>query len=75
MEFIEEEALSLALLLIRKAKVEKKLRQTFKCVLRKLFSCCGLKNLEVELKSINEELVKLNRRRTTIHRKLSIVSV
>tara|TARA_R100000654_G_scaffold19326_2_gene39546 strand:+ start:3402 stop:3641 length:240 start_codon:yes stop_codon:yes gene_type:complete len=79
MELLEEELFSIAVLVLRKAKIEKKLRQTFKCILRKLFTCCGMKNLEVELHSINEELKKINKRqsisRPIPHRKLSTVSV
>tara|TARA_R110000823_G_scaffold308340_1_gene431892 strand:+ start:11586 stop:11819 length:234 start_codon:yes stop_codon:yes gene_type:complete len=58
MEIIEEQLIALAILLLRKSKIEEKLRQTFKCMLRKMFSCCGMKNIEQELiflnKSINE---------------------
>jgi len=60
MEIIEEEILVLATLILRKAKIEKKLRQTFKCILRKLFSCCGMKNIENELILINKEIKNLN---------------
>lgn len=59
MDIIEEELLSLALLLIRKAKIEKKLRQTFRCFLRKCFSCCGMKNIENELKFLNDSITEL----------------
>ena len=63
MEIIEEELISLALLLLQKAKIEKKLRQTFKCFLRKLFSCCGMKNIENELIFLNEsiDVIKANK--------------
>lgn len=56
MELIEEHLVELALLLLQKAKIEKKLRQTFKCFLRKLFSCCGMKNIELELKYLNDTI-------------------
>tara|TARA_R110001606_G_scaffold4187_3_gene19709 strand:+ start:264 stop:503 length:240 start_codon:yes stop_codon:yes gene_type:complete len=59
MEIIEEQLIELALLLIRKAKIEEKLRQTFKCLLRRLFSCCGMKNIENELQFLNESISEL----------------
>ena len=58
---LTEEALSLAILIIRKAKIEEKLRQTFKCFLRKCFSCCGMKNIENELKYLNEAIEELKK--------------
>lgn len=60
MDFIEEQLLELAYLMLRKAKIEKKLRQTFKCLLRKCFSCCGMKNIEIELQKINEAIEQVN---------------
>jgi len=59
MDILEEHLIELALLLIRKAKIEEKLRQTFKCFLRKCFSCCGMKNIELELKYLNETIAEL----------------
>lgn len=56
MELLEEELITLTLLLIRKGKLDKKLRKTFICVLRKLFSCCGLKNIHEELIILNERI-------------------
>tara|TARA_R110000822_G_C15142312_1_gene476332 strand:+ start:149 stop:397 length:249 start_codon:yes stop_codon:yes gene_type:complete len=56
MELLEDELLSLAILILKKAKIEQKLRATFKCMLRKMFSCCGLKNIENELKYLNESI-------------------
>ncbi len=61
MEIIEEQLLELAYLMLRKAKIEKKLRQTFKCILRKCFSCCGMKNIELELQMINEAIHNLQK--------------
>lgn len=61
MEMLEEKLLELAYLMLRKAKIEKKLRQTFKCILRKCFSCCGMKNIEIELQKINEAIDDLNK--------------
>ena len=60
MELIEEQLILLTIYLLKKAKIEKKLRQTFKCFLRKCFSCCGMKNIENELKHLNDsiELIK-----------------
>jgi hypothetical protein len=59
MEIIEEELIAIALLLLQKAKIEKKLRQTFKCFLRKCFSCCGMKNIENELQFLNNSIDEL----------------
>lgn len=59
MEIIEEELIAIALLLLQKAKIEKKLRQTFKCFLRKCFSCCGMKNIENELQFLNNSIEEL----------------
>jgi len=59
MEIVEQELVVLAVLIIKKLEIEKKLRQTFKCFLRKCFSCCGMKNIENELKYLNEEIGKL----------------
>lgn len=61
MEIIEEEILSLAILILQKAKIEKKLRQTFRCFLRKCFSCCGMKNIENELHYLNESIDKIKK--------------
>ena len=59
MEIIEEELIAIALLLLQKAKIEKKLRQSFKCFLRKCFSCCGMKNIENELQFLNNSIEEL----------------
>jgi len=59
MEIVTEELLSLALLILKKAKIEKELRKTFKCLLKKMFSCCGLKNIENELVYLNEQIDKI----------------
>ena len=56
MEILEEEIIALSILLLKKYKIEKKLRQTFRCFLRKCFSCCGMKNIENELKHLNNEI-------------------
>lgn len=64
MEILEENLIALALLLLQRAKIEKKLRQTFKCFLRKLFSCCGMKNIENELKFLNDSIEQLKNKRS-----------
>lgn len=53
---LEEHLLTLAIYMLKKAKIEKLLRQTFRCFIRKLFSCCALKNLENELIFLNENI-------------------
>ena len=60
MEIIGEELLSLAILVLKKAKIEKELRKTFKCLLKRCFTCCGLKNIEIELIYLNEQIDKLS---------------
>lgn len=64
MEILEENLIALALLLLQKAKIEKKLRQTFKCFLRKLFSCCGMKNIENELQFLNDSIEQLKSKKS-----------
>ena len=66
MEIVEEQLMELAILLIRKVKIEEKLRQTLKCFLRKLFSCCGMKNIENELKFLNDSITELQTRKQDI---------
>jgi hypothetical protein len=72
MEIITEELLSLAILILRKAKIEKELRKTFKCLLKKIFSCCGLKNIENELHYLNEQIDKLSIKNQPIIRQTSL---
>lgn len=59
MEIVEEELLALVVLLLKKSKIEEKLRKTFRCMLRKCFSCCGMKNIEEELKFLNESIKEI----------------
>ena len=59
MEILTEEVFHLAVLILKKAKIEKKLRQTFKCILLKCFSCCGFKDLQAELQYLNEAIEEL----------------
>lgn len=56
MEIVEEQLLLLAIYMLKKAKIEKQLRKTFRCFLRKMFSCCGMKNIENELKFLNNNI-------------------
>lgn len=56
---MEETAIELGILLLRKMEIEKKLKKTFKCFLRRCFACLGMKNIEEELKIINERLFDL----------------
>lgn len=59
MEILEESIVELTLLLIRKLEIEKQLRKTFKCMLKKCFTCCGMKNIENELIFLNESIKNL----------------
>ena len=56
MELVEDQLLALVVLLLKKSKIEQQLRKTFRCFLRKCFSCCGMKNIENELKFLNESI-------------------
>ncbi len=60
MEIVTEELLSLALLILRKAKIEKELRKTVKCLIKKCFTCCAMTNIENELIYLNEQIDKLS---------------
>ena len=59
MEMLEEELLTLAIYMLKKAKIEKQLRKTIRCFLRKMFSCCGMKNIENELHYLNENIDRM----------------
>lgn len=59
MEILGDGLLELAILIIKKSKIEKELRKTFKCILKKIFTCCGMKNLENELKYLNESIINI----------------
>ena len=56
MELVEDQLLTLVVLLLKKSKIEAKLRKTFRCFLRRCFSCCGMKNIEHELQFLNESI-------------------
>mgnify|MGYP003653698299 CR=1 FL=1 len=72
---LESILLELAILLIKKTKIEKKLRHTFKCLLRKCFTCCGMKNIESELIYLNEAINELKGRfEYNQQRKLSLIT-
>lgn len=66
MDIIEEELITLSILILKKYKIEKKLRKTFRCFLRKLFSCCGMKNIENELKHLTEEIQSLKEKQLSL---------
>ena len=72
MEIIEIEALNLLRLLLKKAKIEDKLKKTFKCFLRKCFVCCGMRDIEQELFNLNEEIGRL---RTTPSKEVTRESI
>jgi hypothetical protein len=75
MEIIEEHLISLALLLLQKAKIEKKLRQTFKCFLRKMFSCCGMENIENELSFLNDSINEIKRNKIMLEKPRRITQI
>jgi len=56
---IEEQLVLLALLVLKKLKLEKKLKKTLRCMLRKCFACLGMKGIEDQLKDINREIILL----------------
>ena len=65
MEMIEEQIITLSILLLKKYKIEKKLRQTFKCFLRKCFTCMGMTTIEEQLKEINRTITLLQLKENT----------
>ncbi len=71
---MEDIAIELALLLIRKMEIEKKMRKTVRCFLRRCFSCLGMKNIEEELKMINDKLFDLKLPKMEPSRKLKRIS-
>ena len=56
---IEEQLVLLALLVLKKLKLEKKLKKTLRCMLRKCFACLGMKAIEDQLRDINREIILL----------------
>lgn len=56
---MDELAVEIGILLLKKMKIEEKMKKTFKCFLRKCFSCMGMKSIEEELKIINKQLFDL----------------
>ena len=75
MELLEVELVELTLLLIKKAKIEQKLRQTIRCFLRKCFSCCGMKNIENELHYLNESIKRIRENTDKIKKNTEITLV
>jgi hypothetical protein len=66
MEPLAEELVLLSTLVIKKLKLEKKLRKTIKCLLRKCFSCMGMTTIEEQLKSINEQITELSKQKKSL---------
>lgn len=56
MELASEELLSIIVLIGKKCELEKKLKKTIKCLLRKCFSCMGLTSIEEQLSEINKQI-------------------
>ena len=63
---MEEAAIEIGILLFRKMKIEQKLKKALNRLIRKCFSCLGLKDIDRELKEINNRLleIKVNDNRT-----------
>lgn len=64
MELAADELISIISLIAKKCELEKKLKKTVKCLLRKCFSCMGLSNIEVELHNINEQIASITKPKT-----------
>ena len=60
MEIIEVEAINLAILVLKKLKLEKKLKKTLRCIILKCFKCIGFKSIEEELHEINTQIKNLS---------------
>ena len=60
MELIENEMVGLTLLIIKKCELEKKLKKTIKCLIRKCFKCMGMVSIEEQLKEINDQIKLLS---------------
>lgn len=65
MDLASEELLSIIVLLGKKCELEKKLKKTIKCLIRKCFSCMGLKSIEDELHEINTQIQQLTKPKLT----------
>ena len=61
MELASEELLTIISLVSKKCELEKKLKKTIKCLLRKCFSCMGMSNIEAELHNINQEITTITK--------------
>tara|TARA_R110002096_G_scaffold286618_1_gene480352 strand:+ start:17 stop:235 length:219 start_codon:yes stop_codon:yes gene_type:complete len=72
MELVGDELLSLAVLILRKAKIEKELRKTFKCMIKKCLTCCGMKNIENELFFLNDQIKQLSIKNKPLTRQTSL---
>tara|TARA_R110000803_G_scaffold105486_4_gene173708 strand:- start:642 stop:863 length:222 start_codon:yes stop_codon:yes gene_type:complete len=73
MEIVEDKLLELAILMLKKAKIEEKLRKTFRCFLRKMFSCCGMKNIENELQYLNKSITEIKEKKEVKQQKITLI--
>jgi len=66
MEFIEDELITLSVLIFKKCELEKKLKKTLKCILRKCFMCLGMASIDEQLRDINNQIQTIQLKKTKI---------
>lgn len=66
MEIVEEQIVALALLMLKKAKLEKKLKKCITCSLRRCFSFLGFKQIEVLLEDIENQITQVKMELTNL---------
>lgn len=66
MEFIEDELITLSVLIFKKCELEKKLKKTLKCLLRKCFMCLGMASIDEQLRDINNQIQTIQLKKTKI---------
>ena len=66
MELLEEQLITLSVLIFKKCELEKKLKKTIKCLLRKCFMCLGMASIDEQLRDINNQIqsIKLEKTKT-----------
>ena len=71
---MEETLVQLSILVVKKLALEKKLKKTIRCLLRKCFTCMGMTTIEEQLKEINQKitLLKISENRPILIRSNSI---
>tara|TARA_R100000935_G_scaffold53551_1_gene81474 strand:- start:678 stop:941 length:264 start_codon:yes stop_codon:yes gene_type:complete len=58
---VEESLVALIMLIIRKAKLEKKVKKKVRCILRKCVACLGYLPIQEEIESLNRAIDELKK--------------